>query len=169
MPLRDFLLPEFDEEMAKTRSALERCPEDKYGWKPHPRSFSMGALATHLAHVPGWGAAALTCDSLDIAPPGAPPYSEEPSASRKEMLERFDRGVAEARAALAAASDEQLAQNWSLLAGGETLFSMARLSVVRMMVLNHGIHHRAQLGVYLRLNGIPVPATYGPSADEGAM
>jgi uncharacterized damage-inducible protein DinB len=108
-------------------------------------------------------------DSFDIAPPGAPPYKEEPLASNKELLEKFDKNVVAARAAIAGSSDEHLLKPWSLLAGGKTLFTMPRIACIRGFVMNHTIHHRAQLGVYLRLNDIPVPGVYGPSADEGQM
>ncbi|HUE04155.1 MAG TPA: DinB family protein [Bryobacteraceae bacterium] len=164
--IRDALLPEFDQEMASTRKTLDRCPEDKYGWTPHPKSFSMAALATHIANMTGWTVDVIEKDSFDISPPGAPPYKEEPAASREELLAKFDKSVTAARAALAGASDEHLAKTWSLLAGGETLFSMPRMVCIRSFVMNHCIHHRAQLTVYLRLNDVPVPAIYGPSADE---
>jgi uncharacterized damage-inducible protein DinB len=164
--IRDALLPEFDQEMANTRKVLERCPEDKYGWKPHPKSFSMGSLATHIVNMTGWTNDVMEKDSFDIAPVGAPPYKEEPAASQEELLAKFDKNVAAARAALAGATDESFAQNWSLLAGGETLLSMPRSVCIRSFVMNHTIHHRAQLTVYLRLNDVPVPALYGPSADE---
>jgi uncharacterized damage-inducible protein DinB len=164
--IRDALLPEFDQEMANTRKTLERCPEDKYGWKPHPKSFSMGSLATHIANMTGWTTDVIEKDSFDIAPVGAPPYKEDPAASREELLAKFDESVTAARAALAGASDEHFAQTWSLLAGGQTLFSMPRIVCIRSFVMNHCIHHRAQLTVYLRLNDVPVPALYGPSADE---
>ena len=100
MPIKDALLPEFDQEMANTRKVLERCPEDKYGWKPHARSFSMASLATHIANMTGWAVDTITKDSFDVAPPGAPPYKEEPAATRKELLERFDKNAANARADL---------------------------------------------------------------------
>ena len=129
----------------------------------------MGSLATHIANMPGWGTDALDKESFDVAPIGAPPFKEEPAKTTKELLERFDKGVAQARAALAKSSDEQLRQPWSLLAGGQTIFTMPRVAVLRAMILSHMIHHRAQLGVYLRLNDIPVPAIYGPSADESIM
>jgi uncharacterized damage-inducible protein DinB len=166
MPIKDALLPEFDQEMANTRKVLERCPEDKFGWKPHPKSFSMASLATHLANMAAWAVDTMAKDSFDVSPPGAPPYKEEPVSTRKELLERFDKNVANARAAIAAASDEQFMATWSLLAGGQTLFAMPRTVCMRSFVMNHIIHHRGQLTVYLRLNDIPVPAIYGPSADE---
>jgi len=166
MRIADALLPEFDHEMANTRKTLERCPEDEFGWKPHPKSFTMGSLATHLADMTGWCVYTIEKDSFDVSPPGAPPYKEDPATSSKELLEKFDKNVAAARAALAGASDEHYMAPWSLLAGGQTIFSMPRIACIRSFVMNHCIHHRAQLGVYLRLNDIPVPAIYGPSADE---
>lgn len=169
MPIHDALLPEFDQEMASTRKVLERCPEDKFGWKPHQKSFSMGSLATHIVNMTGWTVDTIDKDSFDVQPPGAPPYKEEPVKSQKELLERFDKNVTSARAAIAGASDEHLMKPWSLLAGGQTLFTMPRIACLRGFVMNHTIHHRAQLGVYLRLNDIPVPAIYGPSADEPGM
>ena len=164
--IRDALLPEFDQEMANTRKTLERCPEDKFGWKPHPKSFSMVALATHIANMTGWAVDTIAKDSFDVAPPGAPSYKEQLVTSRPELLALFDKNAAAARAALAGASDEHLAKTWSLLAGGETLLSMPRIACIRSFVINHTIHHRGRLTVYLRLNDVPVPAIYGPSADE---
>jgi len=169
MKIADALLPEFDQEMAKTRTVLERCPEEKFGWKPHVKSFSMGGLATHITNMCGWAVDTIAKDSFDVAPPGAPPYKENPATSSKELLERFDKNVAAARAAIAGATDDHYMKPWSLLAGGQALFTLPRIAVVRSMILNHCIHHRAQLTVYLRLNDIPVPAIYGPSADEPGM
>ena len=167
MTIKDALLPEFDQEMANTRKTLERVPEDKFAWKPHPKSFSMISLATHIATMTGWTVDTMTKESFDISPPGAPPYKEEPAASRAQLLERFDKSVSGARAALASAGDEDFLKNWTLQAGGHTLFTMPRIACVRTFVMNHVIHHRAQMGVYLRLNDVPVPSIYGPSADEG--
>jgi uncharacterized damage-inducible protein DinB len=169
MPISEALLPEFDQETANTRKVLARCPEDKFGWKPHLKSFSMGSLATHIVNMVGWCVDTIEKDSFDVAPVGAPPYKEDPIATQKELLEKFDAKSAEARAALTGASDEQFLANWSLLAGGQTLFTMPRVACIRSFVMNHTIHHRAQLTVYLRLNDIPVPAIYGPSADEQGM
>ena len=166
MPIKDALLPEFDQEMANTRKVLERCPEDKYGWKPHAKSFSMASRATHLTNMTGWAVDTMTKDSFDISPPGAPPYKEEPVTTRKELLERFDKNAANARTAIAGATDDQFMAPWSLLAGGQAIFAMPRIACIRSMVMNHIIHHRGQLTVYLRLNDVPVPAIYGPSADE---
>lgn len=169
MSLSKALLPEFDDEMANTRRTLERVPDDKFDWRPHPKSTTMGYLATHLGFLPGWAVNAINQDTLDLAPEGGPPLSVPTAGSRQEVLESFDRNVAEARAAIAGASDEHLRQPWSLLMGGRTIFTMPRIDVLRRVVMNHNIHHRAQLGVYLRLNDLPVPALYGPSADEGGL
>ena len=166
MPVHDALLPEFDQEMAKTRAVLERCPDSKFGWKPHAKSWDMASLATHIANMPGWTVDTIRKDSFDISPPGQPPVREAPVTDSAELLARFDRNVAAAREAIAGASDENLLKSWSLLAGGQVLFTMPRTAVLRTMILNHGIHHRAQLTLYLRLNDIPVPGLYGPSADE---
>jgi len=169
MAIRDSILPEFDFEMSATRKTLERVPEGKPDWKPHDKSMKLGRLAGHLAELPTWVAATLNQDSLDLMPPGAPPRTPAELTSRKQLLEGFDKNVAAARAAIAAASDEQFMQPWSLLKGGQKIMTLPRIAVVRSFVLNHSIHHRAQLGVYLRLNDIPVPSIYGPSADEGAF
>jgi uncharacterized damage-inducible protein DinB len=169
MALGESLLPEFDHEMANTRKALERVPEDKLGWKPHEKSMAMGRLAVHLAEIPGWVIPTIEQDSLDVAPPGGPPYQSPKVSSRREILAIFDKHVAAARAAIAGAKDGHLKKPWSLLSGGKTAFTLPRIGVLRSFIMNHSIHHRAQLGVYLRLNNVPVPATYGPSADEGGM
>jgi uncharacterized damage-inducible protein DinB len=166
MPINQAFLGEFDREMATTRRALERVPEDKFGWAPHPKSTKMGDLATHLAHIPGWIKETMERESLDVAPGGKAMLM--PAAhNRKELLELFDKNVAAGRAALAAARDDgHWMKPWALQSNGKTMFSMPRVTVVRTFVFNHSIHHRAQLGVYFRLNDIPVPSTYGPSADE---
>jgi uncharacterized damage-inducible protein DinB len=166
MTLREALLAEFDQEMAKTRRSLERVPDDRLEWRPHPKSSTLGRLATHLAEIPAWGVTALEQDSFDVAPPGSAPHPPAFIGSHREILNLFDKNVAAARAALAGVDDGSLAKPWSLLSGGKTIFTLPRLSVLRNFVLNHTIHHRAQLGVYLRLNDLPVPALYGPSADE---
>jgi uncharacterized damage-inducible protein DinB len=166
MPISDLLLPEFDQEMANTRKVLERCPEDKFGWKPHQKSFAMGDLATHITSMTGWLVDTLEKDSYDVAPPGKEPYKEVRATTQAELLGRFDKGVAAARKAMAGTSDDHWMKSWSLLSGGKALFTMPRYTAVRSFILNHVVHHRAQLGVYLRLNDVPVPAIYGPSADE---
>jgi uncharacterized damage-inducible protein DinB len=169
MSLSDILLPEFDHEMANTRRVLERIPEDKLNWRVHEKSNTIGWVGMHLAEIPSWADAALNQDALDIAPPGQEPYRTPPANSRQEILDRFDKNVAAARTAIAAADDSRFSLPWSLLAGGKVLFTMPRIAVLRAFVLNHNVHHRAHLCVYLRLHNVPVPALYGPSADEEGM
>jgi len=165
MAISKSLLPEFDNEMANTRKTLERVPDAKFAWKPHNKSSAMGALATHLANLPSWGSLTLNSDSFDLAPEGKPIKTPELS-STSAVLAKFDENAAATRAAIEAASDEDLFRPWTLQSNGQTLMTMPKVAVLRNFVLNHMIHHRAQLGVYLRLNDIPVPAVYGPSADE---
>ncbi|HXY79091.1 MAG TPA: DinB family protein [Candidatus Bathyarchaeia archaeon] len=169
MALRDALLPEFEYEMATTRKTLERVPEDKVNWKPHDTSMPMGRLAGHIAEMAGFVANTFQGDSFDFAPPGAPPMQPTVMTSRKQLLEIFDKNVASAKAAISKASDEELYKTWTLLNGGKTFFAMPRIQVLRSMILNHVIHHRGQLSVYLRMNQVPVPSIYGPSGDEGRM
>jgi len=166
MKISETLLPEFDQEMANTRKALERVPAAKFSWKPHPKSSEFGALAAHIANMADWAGLTMQTDSFDYAPPGGPPYEAPKFASTEELLAAFDKSVAKARSALAAADDVAFLAPWSLMADGKTLMTMPRVAVIRSFVMNHTIHHRAQLGVYLRLNDIPVPAVYGPTADE---
>lgn len=169
MKLSDLFLPEFEQEMKTARATLERIPEDKLSWKPHEKSMPLGRLAGHIAELAGWAVPTITQDSLDFMPPGQPPYPPTIATSRKQVLEIFDKNREESRKAIAGASDEHLMKNWSLLRGGQTLMTMPRFAVLRSFCINHVIHHRAQLGVYLRLNNIPVPSVYGPSADEGTL
>jgi len=169
MSLSQSLLPEFDHEMANTRKVLERIPEDKLNWKVHEKSNTIGWVGMHMAGILGWVDLTLDRDSLDIAPVGAEPYRTPVPNSRQEILDQFDKNLATARAAIASASDEQFMKPWSLLMTGEVLFTMPRAAVLRSFVLNHMIHHRGHLCVYLRLNDVPVPALYGPSADEQGM
>lgn len=169
MAIKDALLPEFDFEMDKARKTLERVPDETLGWKPHEKSGTMGWLAAHIAEIPGWATVAISQDTFDMAPPGTPPYQPPKPVSRQEILDTFDKNVAAARAAITGAGDDQLKQKWALLKGGQEILSMPRVAVLRSFVMNHLIHHRAQLGVYLRMNNVPVPAIYGPSADEQAF
>ena len=169
MSISKTILPEFDHEMANTRKTLERVPEDKFDWKPHEKSMALGDLATHLANIPSWTKNTFEADELDIAPPGAPPYRLERAKSRAALLEAFDQNVTHARHALEAATDENWQGKWSLLMTGKTIFTLPRTAVMRGFILSHSIHHRAQLGVYLRLLDVPVPSIYGPSADEGGF
>jgi uncharacterized damage-inducible protein DinB len=169
MAISEALLPEFDHEMANTRKSLERVPDDKFDWKPHAKSPTMGWLAGHLAMIPHWGQVTAEQDSFDVEPKGGEPVRFETPKTRAAVLEMFDRNVSAARAAIASMKDDRWMQSWSLLKGGATMFAMPKVAVMRSFVMSHMIHHRAQLGVYLRLNDIPVPALYGPSADEGSM
>lgn len=169
MSLSQSLLPEFEHEMSNTRKTLERVPEDKLSWKPHPKSGSMGWLAGHLSHLPGWAVITIKQDSLDLSPDGKPPQPQPEPTSQKELLATFDKNVDEARAALAGADDATLLKPWSLLLTRKVLMTMPKVACLRGFVMNHVIHHRAQLGVYLRLNDVPVPAMYGDSADEKGL
>ncbi|MEE9208612.1 MAG: DinB family protein [Gemmatimonadota bacterium] len=166
MGLAQALLPEFDAEMAKTRTTLERVPEDKFEWRPHPKSMTMVDLATHVANLPSWVSVTLEQDGFDIDPPDGDSPRPEPITSVADALGRFDHNVMQARKSISGAEDEVFYQSWSLLNGGETVFTAPKVGVLRSFVMNHLIHHRAQLGVYLRINDVPVPALYGPSADE---
>jgi uncharacterized damage-inducible protein DinB len=163
--LNQTILPEFDHEMGNTRKSLERVPDDKLGFKPHAKSMSLGALATHLATLGHWTEAIIGQDSFDVS--NAPRIPE--LKTRQEILAAFDQSTAAARNAIASASDAQLTRPWSLVSKGQTIFTLPRIAVLRSFIMNHTIHHRAQLGVYLRLNDIAVPSIYGPSADEGNM
>jgi uncharacterized damage-inducible protein DinB len=160
------LLPEFDQEMASTRKVLERVPEDKIDWRPHPKSNTIGWNANHVVELPGWAVSIFTQPQFDFAPVGGPRYQPPQLRTRRELLDLFDRNVAAARQAVAAVSDGDMNKMWSLLGGGKPIFTMPRSAVMRSFVLNHIIHHRAILCVYLRLNDIPVPGMYGPSGDE---
>jgi len=162
------LLQELEMEMPNTRKTLERIPAN-FDWTPHAKSMTVGRLSQHLAEIPDWAVKAITQDEVDLAPPGAPAHQPQAATSRDQVLATFDKNLEAAKAALAGTNDEHLMKNWSLKMGGKTIMTMPRIAVVRNFVLNHNIHHRAQLGVYLRLNDIPVPSVYGPSADENPM
>jgi uncharacterized damage-inducible protein DinB len=165
--IREALLVELAMETAATRKVLERVPEDKLDWKPADKSMTMCRLATHLAEMPSWGVHALTLDELDINPPGGEPYQPVELGSVSEILELFDTNVAKLLATLESTSDDEFKRPWTLKNGGEEIFTEPKIGVLRGMVMNHSIHHRGQLSVFLRLNGVPLPAIYGPSADEG--
>jgi uncharacterized damage-inducible protein DinB len=165
MSISEQLLPEFEHEMANTRKILERVPEDKLGWKPHEKSMSLGRLAGHIAELPLWAVHTLTVDSYDITPKDGK-YEAHEMTSRNETLANFDNWVSQAREALLGTPDEAYRKIWKLTGSGETYLEMPRGAVFRALVLSHMIHHRGQLSVYLRLNGVAVPGMYGPSADE---
>ena len=163
MTIAQSMLPEFDQEMANTRKMLERLPEDKLEFKPDPKSMALGRLAGHVAEMPGWGVVTIAQEELDIKRGAFEPLVAK---SRNQLLEAFDKNVKDTRLALSGASDEHLMKQWTLKFDGHTVFAMPRVAVLRNMVMNHTIHHRAQLGVYYRMNGVPIPGMYGPSADE---
>jgi uncharacterized damage-inducible protein DinB len=168
MRISELLLPEFDQEMKNTRRLLERVPPRKAEWKPHEKSMALGRLAGHVAELPKWGCMILNLDLLDLTSMVSEGYKPLISDSKEELLKAFDAGASETRDALAKAADDDFQRNWSLKMNEQILFSLPRIAVFRSMFMNHLIHHRAQLGVYLRLNDIPLPEMYGPSADEGA-
>jgi uncharacterized damage-inducible protein DinB len=161
MSIAQSLIPEFDQEMKTTRRLLERVPGDKGQWKPHPKSFALGHLAQLVSWMPGWITQAVRSTELDLAKAGG--YSFEKTDT---LLHGFDKNVREAREALQAARDADLAVPWSLKHGANVLFTSTRGEVVRQTI-NHLVHHRGQLTVYLRLLDVPIPSIYGPTADEG--
>jgi uncharacterized damage-inducible protein DinB len=156
------LLPEFDAETKNTRKILEVVPEDKFAWKPHDKSMTLGRLSGHIAELPNWAVHTVQVDTLELTP-GQKPFSP---TSRDELLQKFDANVSEAHTALAGVKEEQLTTIWRLKFGERTVIEMPRAAVIRATVMNHLVHHRGQLSVYLRLLDIPVPGMYGPSADE---
>jgi uncharacterized damage-inducible protein DinB len=160
MSFAETILPEFDQEMASTRKAIERVPSDKGAWKPHPKSFSLGHLTQLVSTMPGWITNMATTTELNLATSAG--YSLE---STESLVARFDKLVVEARAALASLTDADLAVQWSLKHGDRVLFTTSRGATIRSTI-NHLIHHRGQLTVYLRLVDVPVPSIYGPTADE---
>ncbi len=164
MTISEMLLPEFDQEMASTGKLLECVPEDKFAWKPHEKSMTMGRLASHIAEMPQWAVFTIRQDQLELTP-DMKPFN---AATKSELMAAFAANIAAAREAIAGASDEEMGKTWSLIYGGHTAFSMPKAGVLRHMVMSHVIHHRGQLGVYLRLNDIAIPGMYGPSADSRA-
>lgn len=165
MSLSETLLPEVDEEMASTRKLLERVPEDQPEWRPHAKSMKLARLAQHVVETPSWGRNAIRTEFVDV---GEFDRSQvRHMTTRATLLEEFDANVRELRAALEQATDEVLMQPWSLKFKGRTISTQSRLAVIRRFAISHMIHHRAQLGVYLRLLDVPVPGLYGPSADDG--
>jgi uncharacterized damage-inducible protein DinB len=163
MSINDLLLTELDEEMRKTRTTLERVPADKKDFVPHAKSMPLGKLAPHVAQLAEFGVTILTTPELDFSKGGVGPL---PFESTEQLVKAFDAGTAKVRSALQATPDSAWKQHWKLSFQGKTIFEGERFLAYREMFMNHLVHHRAQLGVYLRLNDKPVPATYGPSADD---
>jgi uncharacterized damage-inducible protein DinB len=167
MPIARTILAEFNHEMANTRKVLERIPEEQAAWKPHPKSYSLGDLAMHIANLPTWAGVILKQDELDFDPPGGKKKDPQPVFdTRKALLKQFDDNVVEAVSVIADASDEVMRNSWTLKNRGAVVFSLPRVAVMRSFVMNHMIHHRGQMTVYLRLKNVPLPAIYGASADE---
>jgi uncharacterized damage-inducible protein DinB len=163
MTIRDLLLPEWDHEIASTRKVLERCPQDRFSWQPHAKSMTLGQLANHTANLTNWGQVTLSQDEFNFVPGE---YREDVAETSDQLLSKFDSNTKSFRELLGNTSDESMQTTWSLKASGQVMFAKPRIEVLRSMVLNHLVHHRGQLTVYLRLLDVPVPGVYGPSADE---
>jgi uncharacterized damage-inducible protein DinB len=161
MKLVDSILMEIEQEAKTTKRVLDRIPEDKLAWRPHPKSFSLGQLALHIASVPGSVAAAAVPDSME-----APNFSQPEPKSRQEVLDTFSKSLESAKDTLRKMDDARLTSMWSLTKNGKVLMSVPRIGFIRSILMNHNYHHRGQLSVYLRMLNVPVPSIYGPSADE---
>ncbi len=161
MPIVDSLLMEIDQEAQTTRRVLDRIPEDKLAWKPHPKAFSLGQLALHIASAPGNVATAAAQDSFE-----APNFTQPEAKSRQEVLDTFSKSLETAKGTLKNMNDAKLTSMWSLTKNGKVLMSVPRVGFIRSIMMNHLYHHRGQLSVYLRMLDVPVPSIYGPSADE---
>ena len=166
MPIAESILPEFDHETATTRTLLERVPEDKAEWKPHEKSMSLGQLAMHIANLPQWASHRARAHRVRYESAGRRRERRPARTSRRrQLLEAYDANVAAARALLARTTDGEFMVQWTLKSGGKSMFSMPRVAVFRSFILNHAVHHRGQLSVYLRLLDVPIPNIYGPTAD----
>jgi uncharacterized damage-inducible protein DinB len=163
--LKDALIKELQQEGRQTRRMLERVPLEQSSWKPHEKSMSLGRLAGHIAELPDWVKVTLETDELDFGTAG---YKAFIPATREELLDKFDQKLAGAIESLQAADNEVFNQPWSLKNNGHVFFTLPKSEVIRSSAMNHVIHHRAQLSVYLRLLDVPVPGMYGPTADERA-
>jgi uncharacterized damage-inducible protein DinB len=166
MAIKESILPEFDHEMATTRRLLERIPEQDAGWQPHAKSMTLGKLGIHLATLPAWGVTTMNETELHMNPPGGAAFQMPTFETTAGALALFDENVANTRAAIAAASDADFMVPWTFKNAGHTVFTLPRVAVLRSFVVNHVIHHRGQLSVYLRLRDVPIPSIYGPTADE---
>lgn len=161
MRIADSLLTELDQEAQTTKRVLERIPEDKLAWKPHPKSFSLGQLALHIASMPGDVAAAVVPDTMEV-----PGFTFPAPKNRQEVLDTFSKKLQSAKDTLKEMDDAQLTSMWTLTRNGKILMSVPKVGFIRSIMMNHLYHHRGQLSVYLRLLNVPVPSIYGPSADE---
>ena len=165
MAIAESILPEFDHETATTRTLLERVPAEKAEWKPHVKSMSLGNLAMHIANLPNWATITLERTEFDTNPPDGPRVTNPGYESALRLLQIYDANVSAARALLVRMTDGEFMVQWTLKSGGKTMFSMPRIAVFRSFVLDHAVHHRGQLSVYLRLLDVPIPNIYGPTAD----
>ena len=165
MPIAQALLPEFDHEMGNTRKLLEVVPAADAGWKPHPKSSPLGELAAHIATIPLWAKVVMEEPELDLGVPANAAIAQTPFTTVPELLQRFDRHVRDARAALGSTADGPMGATWTLKNRGTVIFSIPRAAVLRGFIMSHLIHHRGQLSVYLRLRDVPLPSLYGPTAD----
>ena len=164
MPLIDSLLPEFDREMGQTRKVLDRVPDGQFDWRPHPTSVTLGRLAEHLAEMPLWATTTMAQSELDMLT--ARPVGYTSPGTRAEVLAMFDGNLKTGRTNLVNKTDGEFDAPWKLKAGGKEVFTMPKASVMRFFVLNHMVHHRGQMAVYLRMLGVRIPSIYGPSGDE---
>jgi uncharacterized damage-inducible protein DinB len=162
MAFADQFLPEYDNEMKTTRSLLERVPFDNASWKPHAKSTDLGGLASHVANLAGFGIGIAAADVMDMAAPGR---ARPRFTSTEQVLSAFDENVAKTREAISNMADADLATMWTLRAGDQVILTLPRVAALRALMMNHMIHHRGQLSVYLRLNDVPLPSIYGPTAD----
>ena len=165
MTIAQGMIAELDHEAATTRRLLERIPDADGSWKPHPRSYSLGDLSAHIVNLFAWATSTLEANEFDMAPVDGPAWTPRAFEGTDTLLATFDAAVAEARSRLLATSDAAMMEEWRLLKGGEVMMAMPRVAVMRTFILNHLIHHRGQLSVYLRLRDVPLPSIYGPSAD----
>jgi uncharacterized damage-inducible protein DinB len=162
MRIADSILMEIDQEAATTRRVLEQVPEDRFGWRPHPKSMTLGELALHVAQTQGRVAEAASLDAME-----APDFGSRPSPETKsQLLSEFEASVAQAKEVVNRWDDAAATANWSLTKDGNVLMTLPRVGFMRAIGMNHLYHHRGQLSVYLRLLDVPVPSIYGPSADE---
>ena len=162
--VRDWLIAEFDHEMALTRQVLARVPDSAFNWSPHEKSMALGGLATHLALLPHWGTAILDNDAYDLAMANGKKPAQKQNAA--DVLQTFDAHVADLRRGLTRRTDAELQAPWTLRNGTRTLMSMPRFAALRTFLISHTIHHRGQMTIYLRLQNVALPPLYGPSADE---
>jgi uncharacterized damage-inducible protein DinB len=166
MPIAHSLLGELEHEAATTRNLLAIVPDADKDWKPHPKSSSLGDLAVHVSNLLYWGLVTVRDDAFDLAPAGQPAWSLPKFESAEVNLNTFDANLAAVKEALAAVSDDAMMRPWSLRKGEEVYFTMPKVAVWRTFVMNHLVHHRGQLSVYLRLRDVPLPSIYGPTADS---